>query len=341
MVYRHPYRDLDRTSCQDRSAPLGDAVGDGSVSLLGDLSFDHSKSINATVFMLDNPIVWAALICFMLGLTLSGLVRLIPVPPVASLVPTAVFLTSYVMTYQQVPTFPPVGAVNKIFYIALAAALVGFVLDFLRITKLDRVLAVIVPGLIVGWIGLPRFANGDLEAMMTAVALWLGGSVVIWRLNVVAKSTAERNGGGLVGIAMLMALMVAFAPVALLGGSSTSLMLCFVAVAGLGAVAIWEFLIPGDAFGATSVLGAGSGFLAVVSTVTLITRQIDSVGLALLLLIPYAGQLGAWLLLPPDRIHGRARQVLVGLMTGSPVFAVMAILLLRHPEFFASMRAEQ
>jgi len=328
------HRDLDRSSCEDRSAPFGDAV------CLA-IGFDHSKSINAMVFMLDNPILRAALICFMLGLALSGLVRLVPAPPVASLVPTAVFLTSYVMTYQQVPTFPPVGAVNKIFYIALAAALVGFVLDLLRTTKLDRALAVIVPGLIVGWIGLPRFASGNLDAVATASALWLGGSVVIWRLNVVAKSTAERNGGSLVGIAMLMALMSAFAPVALLGGSSTSLMLCFVAVAGLGAAAIWEFLIPRDAFGATSVLGAGSGFLAVVSTVTLITRQIDSVGLALLLLIPYAGQLGAWLLLPPDRIHGRARQVLVGLMVGSPVLAVMAILLLRHPEFFASMRAEQ
>ena len=289
--------------------------------------------------MLDNPIAQAALICFALGLVLSGLVRLIPAAPTASLVPTAVFLTSYVMTYQQVPTFPPVGAVNKIFYMALAAALVGFVLDLLRTTKLNQALAVVVPGLIVGWIGLPRFANGDLEAVMTAGALWLGGSVVIWRLNLVAKSTAERNGGSLVGIAMLMALMVAFAPVALLGGSSTSLMLCFVAVAGLGAVAIWEFLIPRDAFGATSVLGAGSGFLAVVSTVTLITREIDSVGLALLLLIPCAGQLGAWFL--PPRIHGQARQVLVGLMAGSPVLAVMAILLLRHPEFFASMRAEQ
>ena len=122
---------------------------------------------------------------------------------------------------------------------------------------------------------------------------------------------------------MLTALMLAFAPVALLGGSSTSLMLCFVTVAGLGAVAIWEFLIPREAFGASSILGAGSGFLAVVSTVTLITRQIDSVGLALLLLIPYAGQLGAWLLLPPDRIRARARQVLVGLMAGSPVLAVM------------------
>jgi hypothetical protein len=291
--------------------------------------------------MLDNPIVRAALVCFTLGLALSGLVRLIPAAPVASLAAPAVFLASYVMTYQQVPTFPPIGAVNKIFYIALVATLVGFVLELLRTTKLDRVLAVILPGLIIGWIGFPRFANWDLEAVTTACALWLGGSVMLWRLDVVAKSTAERNGGSLVSLAILMALMLAFAPVALLGGSSTSLMLCFVGVAGLGAVAIWEFVVPQEAFGASAVLGVGSGFLAAVSTVTLITRGIDLLALALLLLIPYAGQLGAWLLLPPNRIHGRVRQVLVGLMAASSVLAVTAILLLRHPEFFASMRVEQ
>jgi len=87
--------------------------------------------------MLDNPIVRAAVVCFTLGLALSGLVRLIPAVPVAVWVPPAVFLTSYVITCQQVPTFPPVGAVNKIFYIALVATLVGFVLDLLKTTKLD------------------------------------------------------------------------------------------------------------------------------------------------------------------------------------------------------------
>src|SRR5215470_15663990 len=163
-----------------------------------------------------------ALICFILGLGLSGLVRLVPAPSLANWCrpPSSSRATWQV---QQVPTFPPVGAVNKIFYIALVAALVGFVLDLLKTTKLDRVFAMVVPGLIVGWIGLPRFANGDLEAVTTGCAPWLGGSVVLWRLKVVAKSTAERNIGSLVGIAMLMALMLAFAPVALLGGSSASL----------------------------------------------------------------------------------------------------------------------
>jgi len=74
----------------------------------------------------------------------------------------------------------------------------------------------------------------------------------------------------------------------------------------------------------------------VVDTVTLITRQIDLAALALLLLIPYAGQVGARFLLPPNRIQGRARQVLIGLMSASPVLPVTAILLLRHPESFMS-----
>jgi len=147
--------------------------------------------------MLDNPIAWAALICFLLGFALSGLVRLSPKAAIGSLVPPAVFLASYVLTYQQVPPFPPVGATNKIFYVALSAALAGFALDLLpRTAKLDRILVVIVPALIVGWIGLPRFTNADLDVVATTFALSLGGSVVLWRLDAVAKATAERNGAG-------------------------------------------------------------------------------------------------------------------------------------------------
>jgi hypothetical protein len=291
--------------------------------------------------MLGNPIALAALICFLLGLALSGLARLSPTATLQPLVSPVVFLISYVLAYQQVPPFPPIGATNKIFYIALAATLVGFILDVLAIRRLDRALALIVPGLIVGWIGSPRFTNGDLEVAATASALWLGGCAVLWRLDAVTKATAECNGGSVVGTAMLMALMLGFAPVALLGGSSTSSMLCLAAVAGLGAVALWELVLPREAPCASSILGAGSGFLAVVSTVTLITQQIDLVELVLLLLIPYTGQVGARLLLPPHRIRGRARQVLVALIAASPIIVVTAILLLRHPESLVTMRTDQ
>lgn len=146
--------------------------------------------------MLDNPIASAALICFLLGLVLCGLVRLTHTAALGSLVPPAVFLASYVLTYQQVPPFPPVGATNKIFYIAVSGTLVGFVLDLLpRSAMLDRLLAVIVPAVIVGWIGWPRFANADLETVATTVALWLGGLAALWRMDAVTKATAEKKIG--------------------------------------------------------------------------------------------------------------------------------------------------
>jgi hypothetical protein len=283
--------------------------------------------------MLENPIILAALICFVLGLVLSGLARAVPGFTIASAVLPIIFLASDIITYQQVPPFPPIGSTNKIFYIALGAALVGLALDLLpRTANYRKLLAVIMPLLIVGWIGFPRFAALDVELMATVLGLWLGGTALLWRLETVATTPAENNGGSIVGTAMLMALMLAFAPVALLGGSSTSLMLCLAAVAGLAAVALWEIVLPRGAFGASAVFGVGCGLLAMIDTVTLITRHVDLAALALLLLIPYAGEVGAQLLLPPKRFRGRVRQVLVGTFAASPILLVMAVLFLHHPE---------
>jgi hypothetical protein len=282
--------------------------------------------------MLENPIILAALICFLLGLVLSGLARLLPGSTIASAVPPIIFLVSYVLTYQQVPDFPPIGATNKIFYVALAAALIGFSLDLLSPTaNYRKLLAVLMPLFIVGWIGFPRFAKLDTELMATAVGLWLSGTVLLWRLQTAATTPPERNGGSIVATTMLMALMLAFAPVGLLGGSSTSLMLCLATVAGLAAVTLWELILP-RAFGASAVFGVGCGLLAMIDTVTLITRYVDLAALALLLLIPYAGEIGARLLLPSKRFRGRVRQVLVGILTALPILLVIAVLFLRHPE---------
>jgi hypothetical protein len=200
-----------------------------------------------------------------------------------------------------------------------------------RFANYRKLLAVIMPLLIVAWIGFPRFAKPDIELIATALGLWLGGTALVWRLDIVATAPAERNGGSIVGTAMLMALMLAFAPVALLGGSSTSLMLCLAAVAGLAAVAFWELILPRGAFRASAVF-VGGGLLAIIDTVTLITRQVDLAALALLLLIPFAGEVGARLLLPPKRFRGRVRQVLVGTLSALPVLLVVAVLFLRHSE---------
>jgi hypothetical protein len=160
--------------------------------------------------VLENPILLAALICFMLGLALSGLVRIVPGSSLASMVLPIVFLASCVLTYQQVPSFPPLGATNKIFYITLVAAVIGLALDLLRLTAdYGKLFAVLLPLSIVGWIGVPRFARPDINLMATSLGLCLGGIALLWRLNTIAKTPPECNGGSLVGTAMLMALLLA------------------------------------------------------------------------------------------------------------------------------------
>ena len=51
----------------------------------------------------------------------------------------------------------------------------------------------------------------------------------------------------------------------------------------------------------------------------------DLAALALLLLIPYAGEAGARLLLPPKRFRGRVRQVLIGTLAALPILLVIAV----------------
>jgi hypothetical protein len=171
-------------------------------------------SIELVDAVFDNQIFAAALlVCLLLGFGLSGVVRILPLVALGSMVSPSVFLASYVLTYQQVPTFPPVAATNKIFYTAVAATLIGFILDLLpQIKNYSKILAAIMSLSIVGWIAYPRFAKLDIDLMVTSLALWLGGIALLWRLDTVAKTPTECNGGGVAAIAMLASLLLGFAP---------------------------------------------------------------------------------------------------------------------------------
>jgi hypothetical protein len=285
---------------------------------------------------MDNPILAAVVLCFLVGGVLGGLSRLVRPPVVAGLVIPAVFLAAYVATYQEVPSFPPVGSVNKIFYIALAATLLGLAVDLAPVSRaLRRALDVAIPLAAAGWIAAPRLARAEPDLLVGLPALWLGGALVLWRLDTLGAGEAA-DGGSAVAIALLATLALGFAPVALAGASSTSLMLCLALFAGWGAAALWELAAPHDAFAATALFGGTGGLLAVVDTVVLITRHVDVLALLLLLPVLACGQIGAKLLLRSRRLHGRLRAVLVALMAAAPIPLVTAVLLLRHPDAFAT-----
>jgi hypothetical protein len=280
--------------------------------------------------LLDSPFSPVVGICLVTGLTLSLLARLVRAPWPAYLVAPIVFIVAYYLTYGKIPTFPPAGATNKIFYIVLAASLAGLLYDLLpafgfansggRLTVLLTAASL----LIATWIGLPRFSDMDIILMLIVVALGLGGALVLWRLAT-ADAAAVMPVNGAVLLAVLPGL---FAPIALFGGSSTSVGLCLGFATGLAMMALVNLFSPRP-LGLTAVLSAGGGLLAIIDTITLITQHIDFLALVVFLAAPFIGPMGARAVLP-EHAGPRVRAVAVGLMAAAPLLVIIAMLFLRH-----------
>lgn len=288
--------------------------------------------------LIDTPFLPTVVACLAAGLVLGLLARLATSPLPASLIPAVVFLAAYVTTYQKVPGFPPVGSTNKIFYVAVFGTALGLLVDLLALTgraggrlagALARLGALAVPIAIAAWIALPRFVNPDPEFLLPFAALVIGGAAALWRLWSVAL-LQRMDGGEMVASAMLASLALGFAPIALFGASSTSLGLCLGFAVGLAAASLLALLWP-RGFGATALLGAGSGLLAVVDTVALITQRVDWLALALLLAVLVTGQWGARLLLRSSGRPGWLHRLSAALLSAVPVPLIVAMLFLRHP----------
>jgi hypothetical protein len=277
----------------------------------------------------DNPFVPIVLACVLTAVAFSLLAFLIKSDFVASAAPPALFLIGYYATYQKVPPFPPIGSTNKIFYIALLATLGGFVLDRIAVGPLPRAAASLVVSLLAAaWIAYARLDSPDAELIVTGGAVILVGALVLWRVGMIATA-AEPEGGGAAALALLAALAAVFAPVALFGGSSTSVGLCLGFAIGLGICSLSLMLAP-RSLGSMAVLGAGGGLLAVIDTVVLITGGVDLIALALVALSPLLGPFGVRLL--PRTLRGSSALVWVatGIAALSPLPVIVTLLFLRY-----------
>ena len=241
-------------------------------------------------------------------------------------------LVAYYQTYNKIPAFPPLGSTNKIFFVVLAATLIGLVGDLLVHPRVSsavwRTIVFFMATLLIAvWIGLPRFAEAGLRFAALVAALVVGGTVVLWRLAMLGAAVPE--GEGMDAAVLLAVLPAVFAPIALFGGSSTSVGLCLGLTAGFGMSALVNLFAP-RRLGLAAVLGAGGGLLAVIDTITLITRQVDFLALAVFLATPFVGQIGARLILPRNWPGSRIRAVATGVMAMAPIMVILVILILRH-----------
>ena len=277
----------------------------------------------------DNPFVPIVLACVLTAVAFSLLAFLIKSDFVPGAAPPALFLIGYYATYQKVPPFPPIGSTNKIFYIALLATLGGFVFDRIAVGPLPRAAASLVVSLLAAaWIAYARLDSPDAELIVTGGAVILVGALVLWRVGMIAASP-EPEGAGAAALALLAALAAVFAPVALFGGSSTSVGLCLGFAIGLGICSLSLMLVP-RSLGSMAVLGGSGGLLAVIDTVVLITGETDLIALALVALSPFLGPFGVRLLPGTLRRSSALVWVATGIAALSPLPVIVILLFLRH-----------
>ncbi|PDS75234.1 hypothetical protein [Rhizobium sp. L43] len=212
----------------------------------------------------------------LVGIFASGLLRWHGLMRLTDLLMPAALLAAYWLVYNKVPAFPPVGAVNKVFYVIVLGTIVGFAVE-IAAQPAVRVVSLFLPAAAAVYIGLPRLGVASWEVVAAAAA----GVVLMWLILPGATAGPEDDvkRGGVVAV-----LALGFAPITLLGASSSSFQLCLILAAGCFGILLVHVVNPVFRFGGASATGALGGLISVAYTVVLITRKADPIAIAILAL---------------------------------------------------------
>lgn len=284
--------------------------------------------------LFDNPIITTVVVGLIIGLVGGLLGRLVRI--LGQLTPAAAFLVSYYLAYGAVPDFPPLASTGKVFFSVVGLVALGLILDYLvKNRTVSTVCATVLPALLVFWIGYVRLTSTFSIGLVTiaVVFLLIGAIAFIWTRSIDSAAPAA-NRGPVAGISILLALAAGYAPIALVGGSSTGLGLIAGFAAGLGGLGLVQFALPSAALGWTGILSGLGALMAVNDSVTLINGKMDYVLLVLLCLSLFFGQFAGPLLQRIEAKSLRLGQLVFGLVTLLPSFAVIGLALLRHADAF-------
>ncbi|WFU11640.1 hypothetical protein QA646_24950 (plasmid) [Rhizobium sp. CB3090] len=214
------------------------------------------------------------LVMVLVGIFASGLMRWRGFMCLTDLLMPAALLVAYWLVYNKVPPFPPVGAVNKVFYVIVIGTAVGFAVE-VAAQRAVRVVSLFQPVAAAFYIGLPRLGVATWEVVAAATA----GVAIMW---LVLRGTSVRAKDDVKRGSVVAVLALGFGPIALLGASSSSFQLCLMLAAGCLGILLVHIINPVFRFGGASSIGALGGLIAVAYTVVLITRKADPIAIAIL-----------------------------------------------------------
>jgi len=258
----------------------------------------------------------AAVFALVIGVTRFGALGALGTP--------VVFLVAYYLTYQKVPPFPPAGAANKVFYVGLVAAVLAAAFDAIPRDPVPAWTKAALAALVgVLWIGASQWSRGDLEFWSLSLAIVAGGGFALWIVQL-----QNASAGPAPALSMLAALGALLAPVALFGGSSTSVGLCLGVAAGLALLSIAYLRAP--KLPNAAILAVGASLLALIDAIALVSRKADVPALALVALAPLVGLYASRLVFASARFRPLWVWLASGLATLSPLVVVVALLFWRH-----------
>ncbi|WP_201840432.1 hypothetical protein [Microvirga zambiensis] len=240
------------------------------------------------------------------------------------LVLPSTFLLAYWLTYNKIPSFPPVGAVNKIFYLAATGTILGLLIETVGARALTGWLVIFLPAASAAYIGETRLMAGPLELIVAALA----GALVLHLLSRQMSSPqpeADAKSAVMLGVAS-----AAFAPIAFLGASSSSLQLCLGFAAAISGILVWHLFKSYYAFASASLFGGAYGMVVVAQTVTLITRKVDLLALTVLGLVFLVPLADSWVLDRLPHQGHRARTVAFAGLCFVPAIVAVAIAYVRY-----------
>ena len=201
------------------------------------------------------------------------------------------FPVGYVLTIE-LPPLPTLASDQKVIYLVLASAALGFLIAHIRAHPGWRHACLVLwPGGGLAWIAWRPLAAATPALLLTLAAIWLAAAIVLWRLDAKAARDADWDRVGYAPT-MMAAGAAGVAAIALFAGSTSLLFVCVpLATAVWGAnVANWRQ--PRAAFGITALL-AGAGGVFFLAAVAALYADASIVALALLVPIFWVDRLSS------------------------------------------------
>jgi len=189
-------------------------------------------------------------------------------PAMAGLAIGLAFLGAYINLLDW-PPWPPVSASQKVGYLVLAGLAVGGLLDGLKSLKpirINRFALVVLPGLIVGWIGWRQITSFSVEGQLTLAVLWLAGGFIFVRLQAAAQ---YHNTG--VAVVLVLAASVGISVIAFTGAAASQAQLAGLLAASVGGFLLWNWPTPRYAFNQAAVFASATALMSIATTVVLYT----------------------------------------------------------------------